>query len=51
MGVVELVRAGTSGSLRLQPREFMESRKDVDAILCREVDPRTNDQGLSVAAE
>ncbi len=33
IGVVDDVRTGRSGSRRLQPKEFMESRKEVDAIL------------------
>ena len=32
MGVEDEVLTGTSGSLRLQPREFIESRKDMVAI-------------------
>ena len=32
IGVEELVVAGMSGSRRDQPMEFIESRKDVDAI-------------------
>lgn len=27
---------GTSGSLRLHPREFIESRNEADAMLCGE---------------
>lgn len=32
MGVVELVLAGRSGSLRDQPSEFIELRKELDAM-------------------
>lgn len=35
-GLVELVLAGTSASLRLQPRLFMESRKEAEVILLSE---------------
>ena len=37
MGVVEDVFAGTSGSRRDQPMEFIESRNEVDAILVLDV--------------
>jgi hypothetical protein len=33
MGVDEEVFTGTSGSLLLHPKEFIESRKEADAIL------------------
>ena len=32
-GLVGLVLAGTSGSLRDQPKPFIESRKETDAML------------------
>ena len=35
IGVEEVVVTGMSGSRRDQPMEFIESRKDVDAIRCR----------------
>jgi len=34
-GVVEFVRTGTSESRRVQPKAFIESRKELDAIVGR----------------
>ena len=42
MGVVELVVAGRSGSLRDQPNEFMELRNEVDAMMSRVVPSLSN---------
>ena len=48
MGVVEEVRTGRSESRLLQPREFIESRKDVDAMVAPKIRVQANSNALAL---